>query len=53
MLYYARMPPGGLAGGLQANKINALAVSVLRLFEPTVPTTLGEFFLHWVKFFLV
>jgi hypothetical protein len=35
----------------QANYINALAVSVLRLFEPAEPNTLGDFFLHWVIFF--
>jgi hypothetical protein len=28
----------------QANYINALAVSVLRIFEPAMPTTLGDFF---------
>jgi hypothetical protein len=28
----------------QANYFNALAVSVLRLFEPAGPITLGQFF---------
>jgi hypothetical protein len=43
----------------QANYINALAVSVLPLFEPAKPitlgepfVTLGELFLHWVNHFL-
>jgi hypothetical protein len=44
----------GRAGGLllQAIYINALAVSVLRLFEPAGLITLGQLFLHWVNFFL-
>jgi hypothetical protein len=36
---------------VQANYINALAVSVLRLFEPAGPITLGGLFLHWVNLF--
>jgi hypothetical protein len=31
-----------------SNYINALAVSVLRLFEPAVPNILVNFFVHWV-----
>jgi hypothetical protein len=35
---------------VQANYINALAVSVLPFFEPAKPMTLGGFLLHWVDF---